>query len=97
MTRRAPAEHIHFVDLGLVAGTGIPLHEYTIEIRAGRCDRPSFTTRTVGRVYGTAGSWCALHVGARAWTRRHATRRAAVAAMFAGELCTESATWVTAA
>ncbi len=89
MTRIA-ATRIRFVETSVEIGreswgapTGTTFREYNVEVHQGA------RRQTIGRISGvinSAGSsWMGLPIGAQAWTCRHTTRKAALAALLIRE------------
>lgn len=95
--RRPARAHIHFVQTAADTTSNPTMRfvDYTVEVRRGQ------VRYSIGRIYGAVSvnggraSWMGLPCGQTSgWTRYHTTRRAALLALYAGESCTQPATFV---
>jgi hypothetical protein len=67
---------------------GRTFRDYNIEIHRGQ------VRRTIGRISGSPGAWCALPVSADAWSRWHRTRADALRALEGREDFRLPDTWI---
>jgi hypothetical protein len=88
---RIARTRVHFVETAVQeTSPGVITRDYNVEIHQGQ------RRWTVGRIMGGRRSWAALPVGAKAWTRWHATRAAALSALQMREDCQDERTWIRA-